>query len=102
MIPLAYITQWRSVAPWPFDIQVEQDLILTRILVELFSNPILKKSLAFRGGTALNKLFLKSPARYSEDIDLVRTEKGEIKPLIDEIRAILDPLLGEPKTERNN
>ena len=69
MIPMAYITQWRQVAPWPDDMQVEQDLILSRAIVEIFSNPFLSEQLAFRGGTALHKLFFSPAARYSEDID---------------------------------
>jgi hypothetical protein len=65
-------TEWRTFAPWSTDAQVEQDLILSRALVEIFSNPLLSKSLAFRGGTALHKLFIKPAARYSGDIDLVQ------------------------------
>ncbi len=38
MIPRAHITAWRSFAPWPDDAQVEQDLVLSRAMVELFSN----------------------------------------------------------------
>ena len=38
--------------------QIEQDLIIARALVETFSDDFLKKSLAFRGGTALHKLYL--------------------------------------------
>jgi predicted nucleotidyltransferase component of viral defense system len=100
MIPIAQITQWRSVAPWPDDMQVEQDLILSRILIEIFSNPFLNKELAFRGGTALHKLFFHPPARYSEDIDLVRTSKGAIKDIVDALRDCLEPWLGKPKTVR--
>ena len=37
MIPIAQITQWRSSAPWPDDMQVEQDLVLSRILIEIFA-----------------------------------------------------------------
>ena len=50
------------------DNQVEQDLIISRALIELFSHPEISRALAFRGGTALHKLHLK-PARYSEDLD---------------------------------
>ncbi|MBA2654378.1 MAG: nucleotidyl transferase AbiEii/AbiGii toxin family protein [Gammaproteobacteria bacterium] len=100
MIPVAQITQWRSVAPWPDDMQVEQDLILSRILVEIFSDPFLNKELAFRGGTALHKLFFSPPARYSEDIDLVRTSKGPITDIVDALRERLEPWLGKPKTVR--
>lgn len=100
MIPIAQITQWRSTAPWPDDMQVEQDLILSRILIEIFSDPFLNKELAFRGGTALHKLFFSPPARYSEDIDLVRTSKGAIKDIVDALRERLEPWLGKPKTVR--
>jgi hypothetical protein len=36
VIPRAHITGWRSQAPWPTDAQVEQDLVLTRALTEIF------------------------------------------------------------------
>ncbi|MBY0544982.1 MAG: nucleotidyl transferase AbiEii/AbiGii toxin family protein [Gammaproteobacteria bacterium] len=100
MIPLAYITEWREFAPWPDDFQVEQDLILSKILIDIFSNLLLSKELAFRGGTALHKLFFSPAMRYSEDIDLVRIKTGEIKPIIDQLRSALS-WLGEPKTTRN-
>lgn len=100
MIPMAYITQWRQIAPWPDDMQVEQDLILSRAIVEIFSNPFLYEQLAFRGGTALHKLFFSPAARYSEDIDLVRTAKGGIKEIIDVLRDCLEPWLGQPKTRQ--
>ena len=97
MIPQAYITAWRATAPWTDDAQVEQDLVLSRALVELFASPDLAGALAVRGGTALNKLYLPAPARYSEDIDLVQVQAGAIGPVIDRIRALLGPWLGEPK-----
>lgn len=97
MIPRANITAWRGTAPWLTDAQVEQDLVLSRALVEIYSAPLLSKAFAFRGGTAFNKLYLHPPARYSEDIDLVQVEAGQIGPLLDAIRARLDPWLGAPK-----
>ncbi len=102
MIPKASITGWRTQAPWISDEQVEQDLILSRILVELFSDPILNQELAFRGGTALHKLFFNPPGRYSEDIDLVRTGTGPIREIIQAIRNKLDNWLGMPSTKRNH
>ena len=72
MIPKAYITEWSKNAPWVNNYQVEQDLIIERTLIELFSHTELFSQLAFRGGTALHKLYLKPQARYSEDIDLVQ------------------------------
>lgn len=101
MIPTAYILKWREKAPWSLEDQVEQDLVLSRILIELFSDPMLKKELAFRGGTALHKLYINPPARYSEDIDLVRTSSGPIGDTIHAIRNKLDGWLGAPITKRN-
>jgi predicted nucleotidyltransferase component of viral defense system len=100
MIPQAHITAWRTVAPWPDDAQVEQDLVLSRATVELFGDASLSGQIALRGGTALNKLFITPGVRYSEDIDLVQTKAGPAGPLIDAIRARLDPWLGKPTRDR--
>lgn len=97
MIPRALVLNWRQKAPWAAEEQVEQDLILTRILIELFSNKKISKGLAFRGGTALNKLYFNPPARHSEDIDLVQIDHGPIGTILDEIRKTIDPWLGTPK-----
>jgi predicted nucleotidyltransferase component of viral defense system len=94
MIPKAYITGWRSEAPWVQDVQVEQDLIISRALVELFSKPKIGNALAFRGGTALHKLHFEPP-RYSEDIDLVQIPQEPIGPTIDNVRDALSPWLGK-------
>lgn len=96
MIPRDFVTEWRSNAPWVADHQVEQDLVIARALVELFSRRPIAEGLAFRGGTALYKLHLRTPARYSEDIDLVQTNQGPAGPLLDEIHDALDPWLGRP------
>jgi predicted nucleotidyltransferase component of viral defense system len=97
MIPHDFITEWRGQAPWVQDFQVEQDLIISRAVVEIFSHPALKDALALRGGTALYKLHLKPAARYSEDIDLVQTQAGAAGPMMHAIREILDLWLGEPR-----
>lgn len=101
MIPLAALTLWRKQAPWASDAQVEQDLLLSRALVEIFTDPLLKEHLAFRGGTALHKLFLLPAARYSEDIDLVQIHAGPFGPCMTALRARLDPWLGEPKRKQS-
>lgn len=59
--------------------QVEQDLIISRAMVDLFVHPDLKGQLAMRGGTAMHKLYLAPAMRYSEDIDLVQTQAGPIR-----------------------
>lgn len=97
MIPRDYITEWRSEAPWVQDIQVEQDLVICRALVAIFSHPLLQETLAFRGGTALYKLYLKPAARYSEDIDLVQMRAEPMGKVMDALRSVLDPWLGPPR-----
>ena len=72
MIPQAFITEWSQQVPWQTSEQVEQDLVICRALVQIFSDDWLASSLAFRGGTALHKLYLQPQLRYSEDIDLVQ------------------------------
>jgi len=42
VIPRANITAWRKTAPWPDDSHVEQDLVLSRALVELFNRRALR------------------------------------------------------------
>ncbi|HED36668.1 MAG TPA: nucleotidyl transferase AbiEii/AbiGii toxin family protein, partial [Ignavibacteria bacterium] len=90
MIPKIYITQWKRNVPWKSDYQVEQDLIIERALIEIFSNSELKEQLAFRGGTALHKLFLKPQVRYSEDIDLVQIKSGSIGNVLTLLREKLE------------
>jgi predicted nucleotidyltransferase component of viral defense system len=97
VIPADYITEWRSQAPWVESSQVEQDLVITRALVEIFEDDRLSEALAFRGGTALYKLHLTPGPRYSEDIDLVQKTAEPIGPTIDRLRARLDSWLGDPK-----
>ena len=101
MIPRDYITEWRTRAPWIEDFQVEQDLIISRALVEMFSNSVLAEALAFRGGTALYKLYLTPPARYSEDIDLVQVVPEAAGPVMDAMRSVLDPWLGEAQWKQS-
>lgn len=94
MIPTQNIVAWGTIVPWAEQRQVEQDLIISRALIEIFSNNMLREALRFRGGTALNKLHFPTPLRYSEDIDLVRTSGGAIGPILDALRGVLEPWLG--------
>lgn len=97
MIPRANITAWRSIAPWADNDQVEQDLIISRTMLEIFSDESLRQSVAFRGGTALHKLYIEPPSRYSEDIDLVQITEGPIGPMLDRLRNIVGAYLGEAR-----
>lgn len=104
MIPEIFIQAWRKNVEWQTPAQIEQDLIISRALVDLYNDPHVSKALVFRGGTALNKLFLKPPSRYSEDINFVQKDPNPIGQTIDAIRALFKPWLGDPKwkiTERS-
>jgi len=91
MIPQLNLIAWGNVAPWPSLRQIEQDLLISRAIIEIFADPFLNQELRFRGGTALNKLHFPAPLRYSEDIDLVRTTAGGIGPILDQLRTRLEP-----------
>lgn len=86
MIPTAYVQEWSLKAPWPDSRQVEQDLIICRALCDLFNWPALAGKIAFRGGTAINKLLFQKPLRYSEDIDLVQMQQEPIGGTVNAIR----------------
>ena len=90
MFPKVGIVRWRGVAPWADDDDVEQDLVITLALFDIFRDPLLKDALAFRGGTALHKLHLGPAARYSEDIDLVQRDAGPIGPARSRLRRVLE------------
>lgn len=103
MIPEFAIREWNEVVPWTESEQVEQDLLICRVLTEIYKDEYLASHLAFRGGTALHKLYLSPQPRYSEDIDLVQIKAEPIKETYDHIREALS-FLGEPKVKqkRNN
>ena len=90
MINRIAIKEWSTVVPWLTDKQVEQDLIICRALVAIFSDEFLASELAFRGGTALHKLYMSPQPRYSEDIDLVQINAGPIKPIMQRLGEVLD------------
>ena len=102
MIPATAIIEWENDHPWANKKQVEQDLIISRALVAIYNNQFLASRLAFRGGTAMYKLYL-SPLRYSEDIDLVQIQPENIGNIFDKLREVLS-FLGKPavKQKKNN
>ena len=99
MIPEFAIREWGEQVPWTETEQVEQDLLICRALTEIYKAPYLASHLAFRGGTALHKLFPSPQPRYSEDIDLVQVKAEPIKETYDRIREALS-FLGEPKVKQ--
>lgn len=100
MIPGAYIYEWSEYVPWKSFAQVEQDLVISRALVSIFSHEFLQQHLAFRGGTALHKLYFSPQVRYSEDIDLVQIKSGPIKPIVQTLRNEISPWLGDNTSTR--
>ena len=99
MIPESAIIEWRETVPWADDAQVEQDLIICRALTAIYQDDFLSKRLAFRGGTALHKLYLTPQPRYSEDIDVVQVTPEPISATIDRLRDVLS-FLGEPRVKQ--
>ncbi len=78
-------------------------MVIERALIEIYNEPFLKERLAFRGGTALHKLYLSPAARYSEDIDLVQIKAEPFCPIINKLRETLS-FLGTPvrKQKKHN
>jgi len=51
VIPQDFISEWKKAAPWSQNDQVEQDLIICRALVEIFSSSMLEVA-----GAALERM----------------------------------------------
>lgn len=102
MIEAASIVRWRKNAPWRSDAQVEQDLILSRAIIDIFRHPLLSQEIVFRGGTALQKLFYQQASRYSEDLDFVQIKSGGIGPILDALKVSLRQHLHQIRSRHNN
>jgi len=89
------IREWSKSNTWQTNEMVEQDLIICRALVAMFNDEYLASHFAFRGGTALHKLYIQPQQRYSEDIDLVQIKAESIKETIERVRQALS-FLGKP------
>lgn len=98
MIPQAAITEWGRTVPWPTVEQIEQDLLLSRLIVEIANDDYLGDELVFRGGTCLHKLHAPVPLRYSEDLDYVRSTGGGIGELTRAVTQIGERLGMEGRT----
>jgi predicted nucleotidyltransferase component of viral defense system len=92
VIPAAAITAWGVDRPWPSRQQIEQDLLLARLIVEIYRHPYLSDELVFRGGTCLHQLRLSRPWRYSEDLDFVRRTSTGVGQVFDALRTVADDL----------
>lgn len=92
MIPREDIIAWGVDHPWPELDQIEQDLLLSEAICEISNDNLLGNELALRGGTTFHKLFMKTPYRYSEDLDYVRSTEGGIGDIIDRFRVLGEKL----------
>ena len=88
MIPYNTISAWSVSHPWQTREQIEQDLLLSKAICEIYTNELLAGELVFRGGTALHKLVLRQPHRYSEDLDFVRSSAGGIGDVMKELTEL--------------
>lgn len=96
MMQQFHLTAWQAQAPWPKISQIEQDLRLSRGVDAIFSDDILSRHLAMRGGTVLHKAHLAPAARYSEDIDLVLIKPMSNAELEKHLLRVLPSVLGRP------
>ncbi len=101
MIPYTALVAWGNFSPWESPDQVEHDLVLSRAIAELYSHPLIAKTLVFRGGTALHKLFFEKAGRFSEDLDFVQVNAKPIGKTVNAIREALDHWLGAPSWKQN-
>lgn len=90
MITQPALDQWRTQVPWTAPDIVEQDLVLSRLIVEIANHPLLGDELVFRGGTCFHKVWLDRPWRYSEDLDYVRRTGGGVGRVLDALREVGD------------
>lgn len=97
MITRADIQHWRNQVPWIAADNVEQDLVLSRLIVEIANHSLLSKELVFRGGTCFHKIWLDRPWRYSEDLDYVRRTDGGVGEILDALKEVAD-LVGFERT----
>lgn len=102
MIPQNFITQWSNHVPWQSNEQIEQDLVISRALVVIFNDDFLSKKLAFRGGTALHKLYVNPQPRYSEDIDLVQIEASPFGEVLDRLSEVLKFIDGKISVDKGD
>jgi predicted nucleotidyltransferase component of viral defense system len=88
VISEAELAHWRSIVPWVDASQVEQDLILARLMIEIANDPLLGDELIMRGGTCFHMLWLDRAWRYSEDLDYVRRSATGVGEVFDALRDV--------------
>ncbi len=103
-IIIHYLCQNVKLVLWQEPDRIEQYMIIKRALIEIYNVQTVQEALVFRGGTALNTLYLVPAMRYSEDLDFVQLKSEPIGKTLNAIRSQLDSWLGAPewkKTEQS-
>ena len=75
MITEADIAHWQRHAPWPTLEQIEQDLVLSRLIIEIANHPSLRDELVFRGGTCLHTVSISARSILSASSALASAAK---------------------------
>ncbi len=57
MVPRRYIEEWKEYTPWSENAQVEQDLVIEKTMLRLFSDPYLQEHLALEAEQPCIKYF---------------------------------------------
>src|SRR5262245_60564213 len=91
MVPGAAITAWGMTRPWQSRTAIEHDLLLARLIVAVYQDPLLSTCFALRGGACLHQVHMRMPRRFSADLDFVCPANTDITGLgmfLDALREI--------------
>ncbi|MCD6092542.1 MAG: nucleotidyl transferase AbiEii/AbiGii toxin family protein [Candidatus Aenigmarchaeota archaeon] len=95
------IENWASVLKIENLILAEHDYRILFLLKDIYSHPFLSNRLCLKGGTAINKLFLKETSRLSIDLDFnIIGEKEQVFKERKEIKGKLIEMLRRQKMEK--
>jgi predicted nucleotidyltransferase component of viral defense system len=99
MIPAAVISEWGRIRPWPDRLAIEQDLLLSRLLVAIYEDPLLREGLVLWGGACIHKVYLPSPRRYSKDLDFICRPGTDCRDVLRALWEVADSigLTGPPR-----
>lgn len=83
------IEDWRATAPWDEPEHVVQDLVLSRLILEIANDKRLRRRLVLHGGTCLHKIWHNTPLRYSEDLDFLCTNPRHLPFVMRRVKQIM-------------
>lgn len=95
MIPKNAVDTWRKHFPNDLDNHAEADLLLSKVIIDLYSDPFIQNHLALSGSTALQKLYFDTPHHYSENLELVQINPGPIDDILEQVKNKMG-WLGKP------